>query len=507
MTSGATGGGDPRLIAAAVFVATFLVGLDVTVVSTAMPTVVGQLGGISLYSWVFSTYLLTSTVSVPIYGKLADLYGRKPVFLVATSIFLVGSMLSGQAQTMEQLILFRFVQGLGAGGVQPITLTIIGDVFPLEQRARLTGVFSAIWGLSALVGPGIGGFLTEQVSWRWVFYVNVPLSLLSMGLVWLFLREHVRRRKHRVDYAGAVLLSAAVTAFLFGLQGPIEGLGSGSAGGLVAIAGILFAAFLWYERRVPEPLLPLELFGKRIIAVGTANAVLVGAVLFGQSTFVPPFVQGVMGASPTLGGFILSATSIGWPTASAIGGRLILRWGYRRTAVLGGVFLTLGFALLRLLRADDSLLAAAGVQVVIGAGFGFLVPIVVLSMQNAVPWEQRGVVTSTNQFARSIGGTVGISLAGAIFAAAVGSAAGTAGDPNQLLSVEGRATLGSGQRAAQQVALAAALQPVYAGFVVVAALALAVATLLPGGRPEQHGWRDAEGAPATAANADLLSRR
>src|SRR5215472_14399900 len=190
---------ERRLITLALFVATFLVALDASVVSTAMPTVIGQIGGIQLYAWVFSAYLLTSTVTVPIYGKLADLFGRKPVFLFSIALFMVGSMLCGQSQTMEQLIVFRLIQGLGAGGVLPINQTILGDVYPLEQRARITGLFSTIWGVSGLLGPAIGGFLTEHVSWRWVFYVNFPLCILSMLLVWKFLHEHIQRRGHRID--------------------------------------------------------------------------------------------------------------------------------------------------------------------------------------------------------------------------------------------------------------------------------------------------------------------
>src|SRR5438105_11147787 len=209
---------ERRLITLALFVATFLVALDTSVIATAMPTVIGQIGGIQLYAWVFSAYLLTSTVSVPIYGKLADLYGRKPVYLAATSIFLVSSMLCGQSQTMEQLIAFRLLQGFGAAGMLPITQTILGDIFPLEQRARITGLFSSVWGVSGLLGPAIGGFLTEHVSWRWVFYVNFPLCVLSIVLIWKFLHERIQRRGHSIDYIGPLALSAAAALLLVGVQ-------------------------------------------------------------------------------------------------------------------------------------------------------------------------------------------------------------------------------------------------------------------------------------------------
>src|SRR5229473_2321110 len=236
---------ERRLVTLALFVATFLVALDTAVVSTAMPTVIGQIGGIHLYAWVFSAYLLSSTVSMPIYGKLADLFGRKPVLLSGTALFLGGSMLCGQSQTMEQLIAFRLLQGLGAGGVLPITQTVLGDVYPLEQRARITGLFSTVWGVAGLLGPAIGGFLTEHVSWRWVFYVNFPLCVSSMVLISSFLHEHIRRRRTSIDYLGAATLSASVALLLVGLQTagnpPLQVV-------LYVVALALLPVFVWQER-------------------------------------------------------------------------------------------------------------------------------------------------------------------------------------------------------------------------------------------------------------------
>src|SRR5262245_44770982 len=231
-----------------------------------MPTVIGQIGGIQLYAWVFSAYLLSSTVTVPIYGKLADLFGRKPVFLFSVAVFMVGSMLCGQAQTMEQLIAFRLLQGLGAGGVLPINQTILGDIYPLEQRARISGLFSTIWGISGLLGPAIGGFLTEHVSWRWVFYVNLPLCLLSMLLIWRFLHERLQHRRHSIDYLGAITLSLSVIMLLLALQET-----SNQVLQTVLYLGsiVLVPVFVWQERRAPEPLVPLWLFRRRAIGVST----------------------------------------------------------------------------------------------------------------------------------------------------------------------------------------------------------------------------------------------
>ena len=496
---------DRRLITLALFVATFLVSLDASVVSTAMPTVIGQIGGIHLYAWVFSAYLLTSTVTVPIYGKLADLFGRKPVFLASIAIFLVGSMLCGQAQTMEQLIAFRLLQGLGAGGVLPINQTILGDVFPLEERARITGLFSTVWGVSGLLGPAIGGFLTEHVSWRWVFYVNFPLCVLSMLLIWKFLHERIQRRGHSIDYLGALSLSASVALLLLGLQ---------TAGNqtdqllLYGLAALLLAVFVWQERRAPEPLVPLWLFGRRAIGVSTLGGVLMGLGLFGQSTFLPPFVQGVMGATPTMSGFVLAGSSIGWPIASAVGGRLLLRWGFRAPCVLGGALLLVGFVLLLFLDARAGLWVPFGISCVLGFGFGFYTVATILAAQTAVGWQHRGVVTSASQFARNIGGTVGVSIAGAIFTSGVAAAASVNVNPNDLLSPAARAELPPSTVVFLQDLLAGSLRSVYVLFAGVAALATLVAMFLPGGPPRQvsEPGQEAPDMPVAAPVGDQVVR-
>jgi EmrB/QacA subfamily drug resistance transporter len=486
---------DRRLITLALFVATFLVSLDASVVSTAMPTVIGQIGGIQLYAWVFSAYLLTSTVTVPIYGKLADLYGRKPVFLFSIALFMVGSMLCGQAQTMEQLITFRLVQGLGAGGVLPINQTILGDVYPLEERARITGLFSTIWGVSGLLGPAIGGFLTEHVSWRWCFYVNFPLCVLSMVLIWKFLHENVQRRGHKIDYLGAVTLSASVACLLLGLQSadnPRLGVT------LDVLAAVLVPLFIWQELRAEEPLVPLWLFRRRAIGVSTLGGLMLGWALYGQSTFLPPFVQGVMGATPTVSGFILAGSSVSWPIASALGGRMLLRTGFRLPCVLGGILLTIGFAMLLWLTPESNLLVPLAITAVLGLGFGFYAVSTILAAQSAVGWENRGVVTSASQFSRNIGGTIGVSIAGALFTAGVMQAASTV-DPNDLLSPSVRAGLSPDVLLALQTLLASSLKSVYVLFIGVAAVATVIAAFLPGGPPREVS--DAGPTPDLAAEA------
>jgi EmrB/QacA subfamily drug resistance transporter len=489
-----------RLVTLALFVATFLVSLDVAVISTAMPTVIGQIGGISLYAWVFSAYLLTSTVTVPIYGKLADLYGRKPVFLVATSIFLVASMLCGQSQTMEQLIAFRLLQGIGAGGMLPITQTVLGDLYSLEERARITGLFSTVWGVSGLLGPAIGGFLTEHASWRWAFYVNTPLCILSIVLIGRFLHERIEHKRHSIDFLGALVLSGAVIALLVAMQTQIIW--------LYVLVLVLVPLFVWQERRAPEPLVPLYLFQRRVIGFSTLGSICVGCLLFGQSTFVPPFVQGVLGASPTVAGFVMAGSSIGWPTASWIGGRLVLLWGFRAVCLLGTSILVVGYLLLWRMPADASLWYPTMTQFVTGAGFGFCSLVFLLAAQNAVGWDQRGVVTGANQFARSMGGTVGVSIAGAIFATGVAAAAGAGVDPNNLLSPTVRAGLSGDALQQLEAALVSALHSVYALFIGVAVAAVVVAALLPGGKPPEspperrNGRVESESPSLVAASAD-----
>jgi EmrB/QacA subfamily drug resistance transporter len=486
---------ERRLVTLALFVGTFLVALDSSVVSTAMPTVIGQIGGIRLYAWVFSAYLLTSTVTVPIYGKLADLFGRKPVFLFATATFLIGSILCGQAQSMEQLIGFRLLQGLGAGGVLPITQTILGDVFPLEQRARISGLFSTIWGVAGLLGPGIGGFLTEQVSWRLVFYVNLPLCVLSIILTSAFLHERIQRRRRSIDYLGAISLSASVTLLLLGLQ-TTDNLAQQVL--LYGLAAALIPVFIWQERRALEPMIPLWLFRRRLIGISTLGGLLLGIALYGQSTFLPPFVQGVMGATPTVSGFVLASSSLSWPAASTIGGRLLLRWGFRGPCVLGGALITVGFLLLLLLTPESGLWLPAAIEFVLGLGFGFYAVVTLLAAQTAVGWEHRGVVTSASQFSRNIGGTIGVSVAGAIFAAGVASGAGAGVNPNEVLSASLRAGLSAADLGVLQNVLANSLRPVYILFIVVGILATLVAALLPAGTPSQVSDAGAKDAAATA---------
>jgi MFS family permease len=394
---------------------------------------------------------------------------------------------------MHQLVAFRLLQGLGAGGVLPTTQTILGDVYRLPERARLTGLFSSIWGISALLGPAIGGFLTEHVSWRWVFYVNLPLCVLSIVLVSSFLHERVARRRHAIDYLGAASLAGAVGLFLVALQNPGGSLAE--SGALYVLAGLLALAFVWQERRAPEPLVPLGIFRRRIIGLSVLISGLIGLVLYAQNAFVPPFVQGAMGYSPTMAGFVLAAVSLSWPIGSTLGGRALLRWGYRAPCVLGCAMLAAGFVALGLLPPSVGLAVPFAIEFLLGPGFGLTLNLTTISIQDAVGWEQRGVVTSLNQFSRNIGGILGVSVAGTIFSAGVATVSARGIDPNQLLSPNGP-TVPAADLGFVEGALAGSLHGVFFLIAAAATLGGIAAVLLPHGRP---------GAPRPAAPSATAS--
>lgn len=395
---------------AALLLALFMAAMELTVVSTAMPTVVAELGGALHYAWVFTAYMLTTTVTVPIYGKLADLHGRKPVMLVAMGLFLLGSMASGQARTMTQLIIFRAVQGVGAGGVQPIAMTIVGDIFKIEERAKMQGVFGAVWAFAGLVGPLLGGLIVASFSWRWVFYVNVPFGLLSAVVLTVSLVEDIEKHTRKLDVAGALTLAAAVVALLLGTDGELPSV-------LLPASVALTALFLWIETRAEEPLLPLQLFGKRILATSSALSALGGGAMVGLVTFVPLYAQGVLGASPTEAGSTIAAMAVTWPVTSAITGRLILGVGFQKL-VRAGFFVvaatSIGLALT--VSSGASLNALRVGAAMFGVGMGLANTPLVIAVQTSVGFSQRGVATSSTMFFRNIGGTVAVGAMGVVLA-------------------------------------------------------------------------------------------
>ena len=328
---------EQRLVTVGIMSAIALAALDATVVGTAMPTIIGQLGGLSEYAWVFSIYLLTSTTTVPIYARLADVHGRKPVFLAGLTLFVLGSMLCGFAASMPQLIAFRAMQGLGAGAVQPISFTIAGDIFSPERRARMQGWFSAVWGVSAIIGPAIGGLITSTIGWPWVFELNLPVGILAGLIIWFALHETAERRPQRIDWMGAAILTGGVVLLLVAVSegGDLFGWVSPQVAAMLAAAIGLLAWFVRHARRTPDPLVDLDLLKAPVIRAGLLVGTLAGIVMFGVTTFVPPMVQGVHLGTPLEAGVAVAAMSIGWPLASIVAGRLLARVG-ARPLVIGG---------------------------------------------------------------------------------------------------------------------------------------------------------------------------
>ena len=406
------------LVTAGIMLSLFLASMESTVVATAMPTIVGQLGGLEHYSWVFSAYMLTSTTTVPLYGKLSDLYGRRMLYVVAMALFLIGCIASGQADTMTQLILARGLQGVGAGGIMPLAFILIGEIFSLEQRAKMQGLFSGVWGVSSIVGPLLGGFLVDQLSWRWVFYVNIIPGLLAAGLVAFAWRDQLHSHARPVvDYAGAALLTGSVVSLLLGLTlspGASSGVNETSSSWiLILVALALLIALLWVESRAADPILPLHLFRERLFAVSITHGVLTGWAMFGSISFVPLFVQSVLGTSATQAGITVSPMLLGWVTASIIGTRLLLKVGYRRLAIIGTSLLTIGAFLMSRVDANISQTMLMVFVTLMGVGMGFSIPPFLIAVQTTVERRHLGTATSTIQFSRSIGGTLGVSVMGA----------------------------------------------------------------------------------------------
>lgn len=420
------------LVTVGIMLSLFLASMESTVVSTAMPTIVAQLGGLEHYSWVFSAYMLTSTTVVPLYGKISDLYGRRNLYIFAMAIFLAGSILCGQAQSMPQLIFARALQGLGAGGIQPLAFILIGEMFTLEQRAKMQGFFSGVWGVSSIAGPLLGGFIVDQLSWHWVFYVNILPGLLAAALVALAWRDQPRgQERPAVDYLGAVLLTSSIVTLLLGLTDT----GNGSSWVLIVIAIVLFILLLWVESRAADPILPLHLFRfDRLFASSIAHGVFSGWALFGVVSFIPLFVQSVMGTSATQAGLTITPLLLGWVVASIIGTRLLLKTGYYKLALTGTSVLFIGSALLSQVNENTSQIMLMVFITLMGTGMGLSIPPFLIAVQTAVERRYLGTATSTLQFSRSMGGTLGVSVMGAALGTRLASNLAASGSDPELVS-------------------------------------------------------------------------
>ncbi len=406
-------------VTAAAMLGMFLAAMDQTAVGTAMPTIVTALGGLALYSWVFAAYQIAFVVTTPIFGRLADLYGRKRVYLAGILWFVGASTLCGLAQSMGQLVLFRFLQGLGGGAVLPIALTIIADLFPLEQRLRIQGLFSGVWGLAAIVGPLVGGFLTDHVTWRWIFFLNIPAGLVATAIIMLAFSEPAPTGTGSVDYAGIGLLSGGTVALLLLLLwgGQAFPWVSLAAVGLVAASTFLVLLFIRTELRSEQPFLPFSLFENRIVTVTSVGGFLLGVSMFGAIAYIPLFVQGVIGTGATAAGAVLTPFLVMWTVSSIIGGRLTLAWGYRPSTVGGMMLIVAGFLFLAGLGPHASIRTVFADMIVLGSGMGLSATMFIIAVQNAVGRPLRGLVTSINIFARNIGSAIGVSAQGAVLVA------------------------------------------------------------------------------------------
>ncbi|MBI4734576.1 MAG: MFS transporter [candidate division NC10 bacterium] len=405
------------LVVIAVDLAMALAALDSTVIGTAMPTVVASLGGLSLFSWVFSIYLLTSTVALPIFGRLSDLFGRRNMFVVAVWIFTGASALCGLATNMVFLIAARALQGIGAGGVFALSQAVFGEIFPPHERGKMQGYLAAVWGISALVGPLIGGFIVQYLGWRWTFFVNVPVGIAANYMLVVGLTGLASEGTHRrIDYAGAACLVVSIVALMLALL-EFGNVGQRARGGAIAglaVCLVFTAAFLAIESRVPEPILPLGLFGSRTFVTTTVCLFLSGLAMFGAISFIPLFVQGVLGGTAVQAGSVLTPISLSWVTGSTLGGRLLNRLGYRTLAIAGMIGLTSGYLLFTRLGTGSPLSHAAGSGVFLGLGMGVVTVTTVVAVQTAAPPDQIGVVSTLPFFFRNIGATIGVAIMGAI---------------------------------------------------------------------------------------------
>jgi EmrB/QacA subfamily drug resistance transporter len=402
------------LIFGAAALAVFTAAVEGTIVSTAMPTIVSDLGGLRLFSWVFALYFLTQAVSIPIYGRLSDIYGRKRVFLVGAALFLIGSLLCGFAHTMPVLVAFRTLQGIGAGGVQPVATTIVGDLYSPAERARMQGYLSSVWGFAGIIGPVLGAVLVEHVGWSAVFWINVPIVIACMTAMALFLHDRREVRSHRIDVVGSLLFVLGIGTLIVGLVMSV----SLSAVtlvvlGIVAVAAL--AGLIVYEQRTTEPMVPIALYRHRVIGTCAAGTFMIGMLVMTCSAFLPTYLQGVLQGTVRLSGTVMGVMSVAWTLGSILGGRVMTWSTYRVSAASGGVLLVAGAAMLIALDPERGATWAMIGAALLGAGFGAANSSFLVATQASVGWEQRGAATGANLFSRQVGQAVGTAAFGAVF--------------------------------------------------------------------------------------------
>lgn len=393
-----------------------LVAMDTTILATAVPQVVGDLGGFDQVGWVFSIYLLAQTVTIPIYGKLADLYGRKPILIVGVVVFLIGSALSAASWNMVTLAIFRGVQGLGAGAISATVQTVAGDLYTVAERGRIQGYLSSVWGISAIVAPALGGMFAQYLTWRWIFLVNIPIGIVALYLIVRDLHENVVRRPHRIDYLGAGLVLVSAGLFILGLlSGGVNWEWTSPTSIVVfTVAALAAVALLVVESRAVEPVLPLSMLTRRLTAASFAATATAGMIVIGLSVYLPNWGQTVLGLTPVAAGFVLAVMSITWPVSSGFSARLYLRIGFRDTALIGAVCTVAAAAGLVLQGPEPSVWQPVAYAGLMGAGMGLLFSPLIVGLQNTVGWGQRGTVTGGLMFSRFLGQSVGAAGFGAV---------------------------------------------------------------------------------------------
>jgi EmrB/QacA subfamily drug resistance transporter len=495
-----------------------LAAMDTTIVATAIPAVVRDLGDFSLFAWVFSIYVLAQAVTIPIYGKLADLYGRKPVLIVGILIFVAGSMLCGVVWNMPALIVFRGLQGLGAGAIMPMVSTVTGDLYTVEERARIQGWLSSVWGVSAIVGPTLGGLFAEYASWRWIFYINLPIGTLALWIIITCLHERVTRRRHQIDYLGAALLATGAGLLIFGtLQGGVRWPWlSPPSLGVFAAAALALVLLVWRESRAAEPIVPLWVFRRRLLLGANLAGAALGMLAIGLTTFLPTYAQGVLGVDAVVAGLLLAAMSIGWPLASALSGRLYLRIGFRDAALVGASACLVAGLVFALLPASVPIWPTIVGSFVMGAGLGLLSTPILVGVQSVVGWGRRGVVTSATMFTRQLGQAVGAAILGGLanaaladwFRRAPAAIAQQLPDPanaaSQVLG-DGAASLSTAAVAYVRQGLYLATHQVFVGLTIAALVGIILLLLTPR-RFERLRFDEEDDAAATMAPATRSAR-
>ncbi len=465
-----------------------MVSVESSIVATAMPSIVAAVGGFDFISWVFAAYLLSQAVAIPIYGRLADLWGRKGLLIASTGLFLFGTLMCSAAWGMIPLVIFRFVQGLGGGGLQPLALTIIGDLYPPVERVKIQGNLNAIWGVSALSGPLIGALLTASLGWRSVFWINLLPGLVTIVILALAYHERLQKRSHSIDYLGAVLMVVGVGSLLLMLV-QFAQLDKGTIIALLAVSIVTLGFLAFWEQRVPEPMVALELWKNRIVSTTNLGSLAIGMVMMGVIVFIPPYIQGVMGRSAIVSGFTLISQSLGWTIIGAFSGRMLVRVTYRSMALVGSVLLVAGAVMLVMLDPARGPVWGFASGALIGFGIGFSNTTYLVAAQNAVPWHQRGAATSGNMFMRQFGATLGAAILGGVINWSLAARIPEGREAiDQLMDPAARAAMAPDQLARLSDAIGASLTTVYWVVLGFAVIALALAFLVPAGQrtPQQE---------------------